>query len=370
MQYNWQQPDWPHFTYELTEVLPDLLALAAKTGRMSGLWAGLSDGEKAETQTDLLAAEAVHTSEIEGSYLSRRDVVSSIQHHLGWGGNPTADQPADGIARLMVDVQHSYASPLNESQLFRWHEMLMQGNTRIRPGRWRDHDGPMQVVSGSIGREQIHFEAPPAAAVPGEMRAFIAWYNATAPGGSQPIVYPAVRAALVHLYFESIHPFEDGNGRIGRALAQRALSQDTGRPPLLSLSRTIEADRPAYYRALQQAQRSNQVSAWVVYFVRLTLQAQTQAEEQVAFILRKTRFFDRFRSCLEARHLKVLRRMSAAGPAGFEGGMNARKYAAITRVSKATATRDLQYLARLGVLVPFGSGRSTAYSLDLDAVLH
>jgi Fic family protein len=172
-------------------------------------------------------------------------------------------------------------------------------------------------------------------------------------------------AAIAHLYFESLHPFDDGNGRIGRAIAEKALSQGLGRPALISLSRTIDADRKAYYTALEYAQQSLEITPWVSYFTRVVLDAQKEADAQINFILQKTKFFDRYKATLSARQRSVIERMLEAGAAGFEGGMNARKYSALTKVSKATATRDLQALAQAGAFVPCGSGRSVRYELNL-----
>ena len=197
------------------------------------------------------------------------------------------------------------------------------------------------------------------------MKRFIGWFNETGPGGRNELKKPVVRSAIAHLYFESIHPFEDGNGRIGRAISEKALSQGLGRPVLLSLSRTIEANRKQYYTALQRGQRSNEISSWITWFVNTALQAQIQTEEQIDFILKKTRFFDRFRNLLNERQLKMLRRMLDEGPKGFEGGMSAKKYMALTGASKATATRDLHSLAEQGVLAPSGGGRSVRYELNL-----
>ena len=223
----------------------------------------------------------------------------------------------------------------------------------------------MRLVSGSIGKEKIHFEAPPSDQVEKEMEHFISWFNDTAPGGPKEIKIAPVRAAIAHLYFETIHPFEDGNGRIGRAIAEKALSQTIGRPVLLSLSRTIEADKNTYYAALEKAQKSNEITEWIKYFVGVTLAAQKQARESVDFILKKSKFFDRFKDALNERQLKVIRRMLEEGPEGFEGGMNARKYVSIAKTSKATATRDLQQLVELGVLIAEGGGRSIHYRLNI-----
>ena len=266
----------------------------------------------------------------------------------------------------MVDVRKSYAEELTEDKLFAWHRMLMKGSKRVKAGVWRTHEEPMQVVSGPIGKEKIHYEAPPSSQVPEEMAQFISWFNETGPGGKKEIKKLAARSAIAHLYFETIHPFEDGNGRIGRALSEKALSQHIGRPVLLSLSRTIEENRNDYYDALQDGQRSNEITSWITYFVNTVLQAQIQAEEQIEFTLKKAKFFDRFEDTLNERQLRVIRRMLEDSPKGFKGGMSAKKYIAITKASKATATRDLQDLVEKGVFTPTGGGRSTRYEVNLN----
>ena len=280
-------------------------------------------------------------------------------------GPAAGDKRANGAAALMIDVRNSADAPLSEDTLFAWHRMIMAGHRRIAAGQWRTHAEPMQVVSGPVGHERVHFEAPPSATVSEEMTRFIQWFNDTAPGGKQEIRKAAVRSAVAHLYFESIHPFEDGNGRIGRALSEKALSQGLGRPALLSLSRAIEANRKQYYEALQEAQQSNEITTWVSWFVHMVLEAQIQAEEQIEFTLKKTRLFDRWRDQLNNRQLQTLRRMLDEGPTGFTGGMSAKKYMSITGASKATATRDLQDLADKGIFVPSGGGRSTHYTINL-----
>lgn len=241
----------------------------------------------------------------------------------------------------------------------------MKGNNHIKSGLWRGHEASMQVVSETVGKETVHFEAPPSKQVPQEMVRFIRWFNATGPGGANAVNKPAVRSAIAHLYFERIHPFEDGNGRIGRAISEKALSQGLKRPVLLSLSQVIERKKREYYYALKAAQRSNEITPWITYFVRTALTAQVHAEARVDFTLKKTKFFDRFAGQLNARQLKVIRRMLQEGPEGFEGGINARKYGAIAKTSKATATRDLQALVALHILIPKGGDRSTRYTLHL-----
>jgi len=369
MTYNWQQTDWPEFRYDLREIEDALITFAEKTGRASGLLGGLTKETQTEAMIDMMVAEAIKTSEIEGEYLSRKDVISSIRKNLGLGQpiEQVKDKRAEGAAALMLDVRNSYAEPLTKEKLFAWHRMIMAGSHGITAGQWRRHGEPMQVISGPVGKEKVHFEAPPSSRVPKEMTRYIAWFNETASRSKQEIKRPVVRAAVAHLYFESIHPFEDGNGRIGRALSEKALSQGIGRPVLLSLSRTIEVHRKQYYEALQKGQSSNEITAWVTWFVKMAVEAQEHAEEQIEFTLKKTKFFDRFKDALNERQLKAMQRMLEEGPAGFEGGMNAKKYMAITDTSKATATRDLQDLVEKGVLIPSGGGRSTRYELSLEA---
>jgi Fic family protein len=366
MQYNWQQPDWLDFKYDISSVLDLLIAFAEETGHISGILKTLPENTQLETIIDIMIAEAMKTSEIEGEYLSRKDVASSIRNKLGVNKKQEVvkDKMAKGAGELMVDVRQTFAEPLTKEKLFAWHNMLLSNSKTINTGTWRKHKQPMQVVSGAIGKEKIHFEAPPSAQVSNEMKQFIKWFNDTSPKGSNPIKNSPVRAAIAHLYFESIHPFEDGNGRIGRAIAEKALSQTVGRPLLISLSRTIEADKNRYYKALESAQKSNEVTRWIQYFVQLCLDAQKQTYDWIDFLLKKTQFFDRYKNLMNERHLKVVNKMFAAGPEGFEGGMNARKYVSITRTSKATATRDLQHLSEHNILIGKGDGRSTHYVLN------
>ncbi|HVX25662.1 MAG TPA: Fic family protein [Parafilimonas sp.] len=367
MQYNWQQPDWLDFKYDISSVLELLLAFAEETGHISGILKTLPPNTQLETTIDIMVAEAMKTSEIEGEYLSRKDVASSIRNKLGLNKKPDAvkDKMAKGAGELMVEVRATFVEPLTKEKLFAWHGILLGTNKTINTGTWRKHNQPMQVVSGAIGKEKIHFEAPPSSAVPKEMKQFIKWFNDTSPKGSNPIKNAPVRAAIAHLYFESIHPIEDGNGRIGRAIAEKALSQTVGRPLLLSLSRTIEANKNLYYKALESAQKSNEITKWVQYFVQLCLDAQKQTHDWIDFLLKKMQFFDHYKSLLNERHLKVINKMFDAGPEDFEGGMNARKYVSITKASKATATRDLQYLSEHNILTAKGGGRSTHYVLNI-----
>jgi len=368
-KYNWQQKDWPKFRYSLENLQGELLLFSEKVGRVSGMLEGLPKETRQDVLIDIILAEAIKTSEIEGEFPSRRDVLSSIRKNLGLHISPEQikDKSAAGLGELMIDVRNSFKEPLTEQKLFAWHRLLMGTNARIAVGKWRTHEDPMQVISGAIGKEKVHYVAPPSYRINTEMKHFIGWFNETAPGGKSEIIHAPVRSSIAHLYFETIHPFEDGNGRIGRAIAEKALSQSIGRPVVLSLSRTIEANKKDYYDALENAQQSNEITQWMDYFVHTSLAAQTEAEEQIGFTLKKARFFDRFKGQLNERQLNAIKRMLEEGPKGFDGGMNARKYMGITKTSKATATRDMQQLTEIGAFVLFGKagGRSTSYQVNI-----
>ena len=367
MRYNWQQTDWPHFQYDPAILEGLLFKLTEQMGKLRGVMKALPEDTRMEAIIDTMVSEAIKTSEIEGEYLSREDVKSSIRNKLGLNSPPekVSDKKARGAGELMVAVRNTFSGPLTEQMLFDWHRLLLQGDPDIHTGAWRTHEEPMQVVSGALGKQRIHFEAPPSAKVPGEMKRFIDWFNDSSSIEGPEIKNAPIRAALAHLYFESIHPFEDGNGRIGRAIAEKALLQGYGHPLLLSLSATIEANKKEYYHSLEKVQQSNDVTAWTEYFLNTVLSAEKSAEEQIDFILGKARFFDRYKGILNQRQLTVLRRMLQEGPQGFNGGMSARKYRAIAQISKATATRDMQHLAEIGAFRPVGAGRSARYEIVL-----
>lgn len=367
MTYNWQQSDWPDFKYDMTKIEDTLLSFAEKVGRAGGLLNGLPEDVHIKTVIDMMVTEAINTSEIEGETLSRDDVMSSIMNNLGLVQEKehVRDKRAIGAAELMIDVRNSFADKLTQAKLFSWHQMIMKGSRGVKVAGWRTHEDPMQVVSGAIGKRKVHFEAPPSERVKLEMKSFIKWFNDAGKAGKQEITKPIIRSAIAHLYFETIHPFEDGNGRIGRALSEKALSQGAARPILLSLSKTIEANKNNYYDALKEAQRSNEITSWLVYFCNMTLQAQIEAEEEIDFTLRKAKFFDRYEAELNERQLKVIRRMLEEGPKGFTGGMSAKKYMSIAQTTKPTATRDLQSLVVLKIFAPMGGGHSTSYKVNI-----
>lgn len=370
MEYIWKHPQWPHFTYQTAALQDVLYQYAAEANALAGRLAGVNEEEKKEALIDLMVTEAIRTSQIEGEHYDRDDVRSSIRNQLGLVSvpEPVRDPRANGIAALMISAREVFREPLTESLLFHWHNLVMTEaslRARIPVGKWRDDE--MQIVSGPIGKETVHFIAPPPDRVPHEMAAFIKWFNGTAPDGQRVKIPAPVRAAVLHLYFETIHPFADGNGRIGRALAEVTLSQELGSPVLLSLSSVIQERRNEYYDELHLASGGElDITRWVVWFVTLVLQAQMDAREMILFVLAKARFWDKYASKLNERQGQAIKRMMREGPDGFTGGMSARKYVVITGCSKATATRDLAELAAMGIFRQRpGGGRSTSYELIL-----
>jgi Fic family protein len=368
MLYNWQQPDWTLFQYDSTAFDAMAARLTYLVGQSTGILKSLSPTEQNESLITLLVKEALKTSAIEGEMISRADLISSIKKNLGYA-TPSViirDKRSEGIAELLLKSRNEFDQDLDDNQLFDWHRLLMRGNYSVAVGTWRSHTEPMQVISGAIGKEQVHFEAPPSHRVAAEMAQFIRWFNDSKPTGAKPIHNAIIRAAIAHLYFETIHPFEDGNGRIGRVIAEKSLAQSLNQPLLMSLSTTIEADKSAYYQALKVAQRTNLIADWITYFGNVILQAQENFIQNIAFSLKKTRFFDTKKTMLNDRQTKVLARMLEEDEE-FEGGMNAKKYQSIAKTSKATATRDLQDLVEKQILVSKGSARATNYQVNFEA---
>lgn len=367
MLYNWQQEDWRQFRFNEADFTQMALDFMANAGQSFGFQSGLSSDQQRESLITILVKEAIKTSAIEGEMISREDLISSIRHNLGHEtpSRRIRDKRSEGIANLLFKSRENFDADLTEAELFEWHKQLMLGNFRIEVGAYRHHDEPMQVISGAVGKEIVHFEAPPSAQVPAEMQFFIEWFNATKPGGKRPIHNLLVRAAIAHVYFESIHPFEDGNGRIGRVIAEKVLSQGLKKPILMSLSSAIEANKKDYYNALKLASRTNDLTEWIQYFSKTILEAQADFAKTIDFSIKKAAFFDKNKAQLTEAQLKVVSRMLEEGEGGFEGGMNARKYQAIAQVSKPTATRHLQDLVEKGVLIATGGGRSTNYQVNL-----
>lgn len=367
MIWNWQKPDWPHFKWDKTRLSHAEEQFLLEAGVAIGTVKHLGEGEHAQLLVELMSAEAVTTSAIEGEILNRASVQSSIQRQLGLApADKRRVKPAEqGIAEMMVDLYRSFSRPLSAEMLFGWHRMVTAGRKDLADiGKYRTSREPMQVVSGRIGAPKIHFEAPPPKRVPAEMKRFIAWFNSTAPRGKNPL--PTItRAGTAHLYFESIHPFEDGNGRIGRAIAEKAMTQSFDQPVLVSLATTILAHQKNYYRALEKANRQNEITAWLVWFAGIALEAQRQSIAQVEFVLTKVKLLDRLRGQINERQQKALLRLFREGPEGFKGGLSAGNYSTITGSSPATTTRDLADLVEKNALVRKGERKHARYALKL-----
>ena len=366
MTWNWQQPDWPHFTFHEARLCKAEEQFLLGTGLFAGTLKHLAPLEQEKLTIDAIGTEAVTTSEIEGEILDRASVQSSLRKQLGLATDEGRVRPAErGIAEMMVDLYRSFAEPLSDEALFRWHRMVMSGSRNLRDvGHYRTGAEPMQVVSGPIGEPRVHFEAPPASRAQSEMERFIAWFNRTAPGREEPL--PALtRAGIAHLYFESIHPFEDGNGRIGRAIAEKTLAQSLGQPTLTALAATILARRKSYYEALEAANKENEITHWLMWFASVAIEAQRRTIALVEFLIDKTKLLDRLRGQLNERQEKALLRMFREGPDGFKGGLSAGKYSTITGASPATTTRDLADLVAKGALVREGERRYARYRLSV-----
>lgn len=251
MVWNWQEQDWPDFIYDARAFETCEASFLHKAGVMHGSLKHISDDDKQSLKVNLISDEALKTSEIEGEFLNRESLQSSIRRQFGLKTDDRRVSPAEqGISEMMVDLYKNAIAPLSHEALFQWHSMLTNGRRDLNEiGAYRSHDEPMQIVSGDLLEPSVHFEAPPSTRVQPEMDAFINWFNATSGEGG---LSPLLRSGIAHIYFESIHPFEDGNGRIGRAISEKALSQSLGRPTLIALAQMIEKQRKAYYAALQE----------------------------------------------------------------------------------------------------------------------
>lgn len=366
MAWNWQKLGWPNFRYDAAALAPFEQRFLLSSGEILGAIHHVSLSERDQLRIDLLSDEAMKTSAIEGEILDRQSVQSSLRRQLGLSPDSYPTKPREqGVAEMMVDVYSTYAEPLTHETLFRWHSMLLSHDRRLeRVGAYREHEDAMQIVSGRIDRPTVHFEAPPSKQVPDEMDAYVDWFMRTVPGAEEPL--PALtRAGLSHLHFESIHPFEDGNGRLGRALAEKSLAQNMGQPSLIALAYSIERDKKAYYDQLERHQKTLDVTPWLEWFAETVLTAQQVTLDRVGFFIAKARYYDCHREQLNERQVKAIERMFREGPDGFKGGLSAENYISITGTSRATATRDLQELVEIGAVTRSGERRYTRYRLKL-----
>lgn len=388
--YLWQHPAWPALTFDAATLTHDLSHARLEQGKLLGLLEAIGLQRGQEVARELWVHEAMATAAIEGEKLDLEAVRSSVAHRLGLADLPTANRHVDGLVQVMADAIENFRAPLTHERLCLWQAALFPGGSanlrRITVGRYRDHADAMQIVSGRLGREVVHYEAPPSAQLPQEMAQFLAWF-AIAPSGPDATpatvaVEPAglhglARAALAHLWFETIHPFEDGNGRLGRAIVDMALAQDMGAGVrVFGMARQMMTTRAAYYDALNLAQRSASgvvldVTPWVKWFVQAFTQGCIMSQAVVKQALEKAGFRQRAAACgVNARQTKVLDRLLEAGNSelggGFLGGMTRDKYGKLTGTSKATATRDLSDLAAKGLLRIEGVGKATRYAIAID----
>ena len=362
--YNWELNNWPDFIYNKDVIDEWVLKFSELTGRVSGVFSGMDNTKQQNELIGFMISEAQKTSEIEGEMLSREDLMSSIRNHLALNVKlkNVKDKRAENIVLLMLEVRKNYEERLSEKMLKNWHQMLFKGSKYINAGMYRKGGEPMQIVSGRYGNEKVHYEAPPSGRIPMEMKQFVKWYNAFKTNGN--IQNAVIKAAIAHVYFESIHPFEDGNGRIGRALIEKCLAESLNRQIILSISTAMERNKKRYYSELNKASKTLEIDNWLIYFAQLLIQAQQNAIEVIHLSIKKARFFDTYKDMLNARQTKVLKKMFDKGAEDFAGGMTAKKYISITRTTKATATRDLQELVSHNMLIRKGDGRSTHYVLN------
>lgn len=355
---------WPALEWNSQDLAGQLAAVRHRQGRLLGRMEALGFELRAEAVLQTLTEDVLKSSEIEGEILDKEQVRSSIARRLGMdiGALAPADRDVEGVVEMMLDATQNYEAPLTDDRLFDWHAALFptgrSGMTKIIVGAWRDEaSGPMQVVSGPIGREKVHYEAPAAPRLDGEMASFIEWFN---DDGS---LDPVLKAAIAHLWFVTIHPFEDGNGRIARAIADMMLARSEGSPQrFYSMSAQIRLERKDYYAILERTQkRGLEITAWLEWFLGCLDRAFDGAEQILGNVFRKAKFWDAMAGQpLNERQRKVINRLLD----GFEGKLTSSKWAVLTKTSPDTALRDINDLAARGVLVrDEAGGRSTSYSL-------
>lgn len=361
--YIWQHKHWPDFTWDDRKILSPLgecrLAQGKFLSRVNSLGLALNKDSRAE----ILSIEALKTSEIEGEKLDVKSVRSSVSRRLGLDhAGITPDKRIEGLLDILIDATENFGTPLTDSRIRGWHSALFpsgySGFTKISVGKYRE--GPMKVVSGRIGKEKIHYIAPPADAIKAEMKNFLSWWNK-----SRGDLEGIIRAAVAHFYFVSIHPFDDGNGRIARALTDMALAQDDLQPiRYYSLSRQIMDERAAYYSVLEKCQRGSlDITDWIVWFLSCFTRSIIRSEEILSNVFTRAEFSRRpdILSLPERQRKALLRTLEP----GFEGGLTTRKYMSITNVSRATAFRELDELFDKGILRRTGQGRSAGYEVIL-----
>lgn len=361
MSWNWQLPQWPHFKYNADQILELEKEFLLGAGSAFAYLKTIDTEEYHHFLVEILSAEGLESSKIEGEILDRESLQSSIRQHFGLQATKKRADKESGMAQLLCHVYETFDQPLTHEMLWKWHSMLFKNSDHITDrGKYRTHAEPMQIVSNRYGSTRVFFEAPPSSKIHQEMNKFIEWFNSSK--DSQSILG---RAAIAHVYFESIHPFEDGNGRIGRVLVEKILSQGVKRPILIAVSKMIEKRRKEYYGALENCNESLDAEDWVEFFSSVILQAHEDAMTLLYFLIAKSKMLSAPADQLNSRQTKVLLRMFEEGPSGFKGGLSAENYISITKTTRATATRDLTDLIEKGALVKTGELRYTRYWLNL-----
>jgi Fic family protein len=362
----WECPDWPAFHWDPGQLASTRAAARLSQGKALGAARLLDPDLTLEAAAAILAEDGLTTSAIEGERLAPDAVRSSVARHLGLPtALPAPPRAVDGLVEVLIDATQRHDAPLTRERLLGWQAALFptgrSGLRTIRVGELRGPQ-PMRVVSGPFGAERIHFEAPPLSRLDADLDRFLGWFEVSY--GSEDGL---LRAGVAHLWFVTLHPFEDGNGRLARAITDMALAQDERQPMrIFSLSAQLLRQREAYYAALESAQRGGlDVTSWLAFFLAQVEAAATAAETTIATTLAKARFWLRHQSTdMSPRQRKVLNRLLDAGPAGFEGGVNTRKYMGLTKTSRTTAYRELADLVTKGCLKPTGKGgRSSAYEI-------
>jgi Fic family protein len=365
--YLWQQTEWPALAWDDQSLSILLARVSHKQGRLLGKMEALGFELRDEANLRTLTEDVIKSSEIEGEELEPDQVRSSIARRLGMdvAGLIPSDRHVDGIVEMMLDATNNYDDPLTQERMFAWHAALFptghSGMQKITVGEWRDDsDGPMQVVSGPMGHEIVHYEAPPAERVSDEISAFIRWFEQ--PGDMDPLLM----SGLAHLWFVTIHPFDDGNGRIARAIADMALARSEKSPQrFYSLSAQICLERKDYYSTLEWTQKGeHDVTRWQTWFLECFERALDGANETLKTVLQKARFWESFaKAALNDRQVKVLNRVLD----GFEGKLTSSKWAKLAKCSQDTASRDIADLIKKGALTKDpGGGRSTSYSIAVE----
>jgi Fic family protein len=364
MAYIHQQKDWPRFRWNEGRLLPLLAKVRHQQGRLLGQMEGLGFHLRGEANLESLTSEVIGSSAIEGEKLNAEEVRSSIARRLGiaQAGTTPASRHVEGVVEMMLDATRKFDEALTSERLFSWHAALFptgrSGMQRITVGAWRTEDaGPMQVVSGAMGRERVHFEAPEAHLIDAEITRFLEWFE-----GAEAID-PVLKAGIAHFWFVTIHPFEDGNGRIARAIADMALARADGvADRFYSMSSQIERERKQYYDSLESSQRGGvDIALWLEWFLGCLERALEQAHENLGSILRKARIWERINQdgpVNERQHVVINRLLD-----GFEGKLSTSKYAKLAKCSPDTALRDINELIARKILIrESGGGRSTGYS--------